>query len=277
MLRSLAGGIDKPIVIDGRYPSFGKSTDPEYSTDNTYDVIKRIRDDEHLFPELVYEKLYAEQPTKRTRYLELADDCEFLLIIDCDEVVITEGIEAADWPSFKEKLATSSRFEYKLRENRQYVHNIEVRITPTELHRYGKLFYKPSEMHYTSHWRLARNSDGATIRYPGQDSIPNTVTGIVMAYLGESLRPKERMQQDLDYQWELEYREGDHTEAEFLNPKLKEEFLKHLIHETRVWESEEAQIQSKEHQIRRWLERPSSPRRKNANIQDPYQAEAESR
>lgn len=260
-IRSLVKGVDKVIVVDGRYIDWGKDSDPEYSTDGTEELCKEQLN--KLVP-IQYVKLFAEQPVKRSKYLELAEDCDFLLVIDADEFVVYRGLEAADWPLFRQNLETSSRFELRLRENRQYVHNIQVRTEPTKLMTLGKLIYKPSELYYSSHWRLNRRSDGREQRYQ-QMNTRDIVRGITMTY-DELMRPPERLQFDVDYQWALEYKEGDLTWEQYNDPARKQKFLEHNIHEVEVWKNE---IRGNpEYESRLWLERPSD-RRRQAMITSP--------
>lgn len=260
-IRSLEDGVDKVIVVDGKYPGYGKETDPKFSTDNTKQICKQLAD-QKIVPEIQYVELFADQPVKRSKYLELANDCDFLLVVDSDEYIIRKGLEAANFESFRQILETSSTFELRLKDRLQYVHNIEVRTEPRKTLMLGKLIYRPSELYYSNHWRLNRRSDKREQRYPPMNAVNHLVRGIVMAY-DERMRPPERMQVDVDYQWELVYKEGDTnmTREQFNNAELKQKFMEHNIHEARVWEeTEEAEIESEEYQRRRWLEQSAKRR-----------------
>lgn len=255
-IRSLIPGVDKVIVVDGRYPSWGKETDPEYSTDGSEELCTKQLN--KLVP-IQYVKLFAEQTVKRSKYLELAEDCDFLIVIDCDEFIISGGLEAADWSLFRHNLETLPRFETRLRENMQYAHNVQFRSEPTTLLTLGRLIYHPSELYYSNHWRLNRRSDGREQQYQSMNT-RDIVRGITIT-CDEVMRSSDRIQTDVDYQWALEYQEGDLTWEQYNDPVRKQKFLEHNIHEAEVWKN--VVRGDIEWEKRLWEERPSD-RRKQA-------------
>lgn len=260
-IRSLVGGVDKVIVVDGRYPSWGKETDPEYSTDGTEELCKDKQQLNKLVP-IEYVQLFEEQPAKRSKYLELAADCDFLLVIDCDEFIVTSGLERADWSEFRKNLQTLPRFEERLKDNIQHVHNIAFMTEPRRLMTFGRLIYRPSELYYSSHWRLNRRSNGVETRYQRMNS-RDIVRGITMTY-DELMRPSERLEVDVDYQWYLEYKEGDLTWKDYNDPELKKKFLEHNIHEVEVWQNEAHHKPEYEKDLS--LNQPSARRRQALGI-----------
>ena len=227
-LLSIADHMDKIFVIDGKYPDWGDPDDPRFSNDGTAELCLQ-------YPNVMYFPLSAPQHVKRTKYLELAQGYDFLLVIDADEWVISKGPYAANWDRFRVKLETESRFEDRLKKEIGYVHNIAFEVEPGNVKYFGKLIYKPSQLHYKSHWKLYRNTDNYFQKYQSMND-PDSVFGIVMT--GDENKRKHqpgRLKVDTEYQWLLNYKEGLITEAEFKNEKLKAEFVKHNIHEMEVW------------------------------------------
>jgi hypothetical protein len=225
---SIINHVDKIFVIDGRYPSWGSADLPEYSTDETAIFCGA------LAPKVQYHKLFAEQIVKRSRYLELAKGYQFLLVIDADDYVVKEK---TDWDMFKNQLQDYSRFEHALKASNQYAHNILYEYEPDKLTSFGKLFYKPSELYYKSHWRICRVADNVETRYQDMGD-PNVVQGMIMS--GDDnkrLDPLVRLEADVNYQWRLEYLEGDLTLEQYNDPTLKQKFLQHQIHEMQIWQN----------------------------------------
>lgn len=223
---SIINHIDKIFVIDGRYPSWGGQDLPEYSTDETPIFCNA------LAPKVEYHQLFAEQPAKRSRYLELAKDYTFLLVIDADDYVTKEN---TNWEIFRNELLYSTRFDHAIKTNNQYAHNILYMAEPRKLNAFGRLIYRPSELYYKSHWRLCRVSDHVETRYQNMGD-RDVVRGIMIS--GDDnkrLDPWDRLKMDVDYQWHLEYVEGDLTLEQYNDPNLKQKFLQHNIHEMQVW------------------------------------------
>lgn len=227
-LGTIYNHIDRIFVIDGRYPDWGGADDPKFSTDDPESVCKKYGN------HVEYHQLYAPQKDKRSRYLELAKDYPFLLVIDADEYVITKGPYAADWTAFRNTLQTSDRFDWMVQQRNQYVHNIPYLFEPHNLGYLGILIYRPSELYYTSHWRLSNHATHEPQRYPNMNDKRAAVMGITKM-TDENLRPPNRYQIDWDYQWELEYKEGDLTREQFLDPIHKQKFITHQIHEIEIW------------------------------------------
>ena len=227
---SIIKHIDKIFVIDGRYPSWGSPDLPEYSTDETMIFCNA------LAPQVEYHKLFAEQTVKRSRYMELAKDYKFLLVIDADDYVMKEK---TDWAMFKNQLQNDgSRFDHALKANSQHAHNILYMHEPGKLTSFGKLIYKPSELYYKSHWRLCRVTDNVETRYQNMGD-PNVVQGMIMS--GDDNKRLDfatRLEADVEYQWRLEYLEGDLTEEQYNDPTLKQKFLQNQIHEMQIWKAQ---------------------------------------
>lgn len=233
LLKTIAPHMDRIFVVDGKYPQWGKPDDPPYSTDDTIAVCQQ-------YPNVEYFMLSAPQYAKRSKYLELAEGYDFLLVIDCDEFIIEKGPHKADWHKFRNTLDTHPRFEERLTRKNGYVHNIAFLVEPpNRLNYFGKLIYKPSELYYKDHWRLYRKSDDAFQWYQNQGD-PDCVHGIVMTG-NENARSDQpnRLQMDVDYQWDLELQEGAITEEQYNNLELKRKFLEHQIHEMRIWQQQQ--------------------------------------
>lgn len=231
-LQSIHEHMDKIFVIDGKYPDWGEPDDPPYSIDGTAELCQQ-------YPNVLYHKLAAVQHVKRSKYLELAEGYDFLLVIDADEWVISKGDYAADWDRFRVKLETDARFEWRLQKQVGYTHNIAFLVEPGRINYFGKLIYKPSQLYYGDHWKLYRKTDRYFQKYQSMGD-PDSVRGIVMT--GDENKRKhqpERLQIDMDYQWLLNYKEGRIDEAEFKNKELKAKFVQHNIHELEVWKDVE--------------------------------------
>lgn len=234
---SIINDIDKIFVIDGRYPSWGSTDLPEYSTDETPIFCRS------LAPKVEYHQLFAEQIAKRSRYLELAKDYKFLLVIDADDYVMKQG---TDWDLFRNELQTNTRFDHAIKTNNQHAHNILYIHEPGKLTSFGKLIYRPSELYYKSHWRLCRVSDDVETKYQNMGD-RDVVQGMLMS--GDDNKRLDfstRLHADADYQWRLEYLEGDLTLEQYNDPELKEKFLQHQIHEMRIWQKQEEQEQEQQ-------------------------------
>jgi hypothetical protein len=96
LLRSIDGQVDLCILIDGRYPSFGRGHNPPLpplSTDGSREVCKQY--DNTLLVDLP-----ATQIAKRNAYLRLSKryGLDFLIILDSDEYIEEKR---ADWETFK--------------------------------------------------------------------------------------------------------------------------------------------------------------------------------
>lgn len=225
---SVINHVDKIFVIDGRYPSWGGNDLSEYSTDETPIFCNS------LAPKVEYHKLFAEQTVKRTRYMELAKDYKFLLVIDADDYIVKEK---TDWELFRNELLNNTRFDHALKTNNQHAHNIRYEYEPGKFSSFAKLIYKPSELYYKSHWRLCRVSDDVETKFQNMGDT-NVVQGMLIS--GDDnkrLDPWDRLKMDVEYQWRLEYLEGDLTLEQYNDPALKERFMQHNIHELQVWKN----------------------------------------
>jgi hypothetical protein len=232
--------IDKFIVIDGRYVDWGAKTDPEFSTDGTEEYCKSL-------DKVDYYQMFTTQTEKRTKYLQETKkhDCEFLLVLDADDYAHKE----TDWDQFHNFVnLDNGHFEYyhdkpcKLDTDLTLaatpkskfpcqIHAVQFKISPNDIQWIGRLFFKPYELHYISHWKVKRGD--MRTHYPKQDSF--RVPGLVMAS-DDMTRPKSRLNQDIDYQWDLFYREGSIEAREYLDPISKERFAKAINTEYIVWE-----------------------------------------
>jgi hypothetical protein len=145
LLRSIDSRVDLCILIDGRYPSFGRGKSPALpplSTDGSREVCKQY--DNTLLVDLP-----ATQIAKRNAYLQLSKRyaLDFLLILDSDEYI---G-KAADWDMFKRE--AEKRVNLDLRMYRIY----DLRYEDTEGWNNGqrpRVFFRPWEIRYDiKHYR----------------------------------------------------------------------------------------------------------------------------
>ena len=93
LFESIDGQVDLTILIDGRYPGFGRNKSlPALSIDGSREVCKS-------FDNTVLVDLPASQVQKRNKYLRLCKkyDLDFAIIIDSDEFIDY----GADWETFK--------------------------------------------------------------------------------------------------------------------------------------------------------------------------------
>ena len=227
-IASIIEHVDKIFVVDGRYPDWGAADDPQFSTDGTQEFCES-----HPLAskKIEYHQLFAEQKAKRSRYLELAKAYRFLLVIDSDDYILSDS----NWSKFLETLRTSDRFKDGVRKRCQYVHNMTYVVEPGKTNTFGKLIYRPGELRYTSHWYLIRKADGKRAWYQNMGD-RDVVEGIVMSG-NDNMRPnlQQRFEQDIDYQWALELKEGAITAQQYSDPQLKARFRDHNIHEMSVW------------------------------------------
>lgn len=240
--------IDTFIVVDGRYPSWGASTDPEYSTDGTEEYCKSL-------DKVDYYKLFADQPVKRTlSFARTKDhDCDFLIVLDADDFIH----RSTDWNKFYEYLNTFN-FEYYY--NKPYLKEsivtnkiaiTERTLVPNQTYAVefitdggknkqiiGRLFYKPYELEYISHWQLVRRRDGKIMHYPRPSGRPPAflVPGLVMSTDDGVMRSKERLSTDITYQWDLFLKEGYLTPEQHKDIAKRNEFAESIINEYIVWE-----------------------------------------
>ena len=94
--------VDYVIGINGRYwtpmPPQMKGKQPNYSTDNSYEVLKQVCGDK-----LIHENFYGNQMEKRQKYLDIAGDlkCDILIVVDSDETIHPNH---QDWDRFDKQL-----------------------------------------------------------------------------------------------------------------------------------------------------------------------------
>jgi len=214
-LSTTAEYMDRVYVVDGRYPDYHVDTTEKYSKDGTRELVES-------YSNCKYIQMYAEQTAKRTRYLK---ECEydFLLVIDADEYMTVQS-----WSGFQDNLqryilAVSDRHRY-------YQYQIAYQAEPTKKINLARLVYNPNNLIYTNHWTM--------IADPIIDNRPVTssqlIEGITLS-TDESLRPSSRLQQDIDYQWQLFKKEQVISDKVFNDTECKANFAKHIIYEAEVW------------------------------------------
>lgn len=231
---SVIDNVDKIFVVDGRYPDYDDGTENKFSTDGTQEVCKKFG------RKVEYHQLFAEQHIKRSRYLDLAKQYDFLLVLDAEDYVIGSNDEhfpeeqRARWHLFRWILDTHPLFHDHLLKYHRHAHNVPLLLSPTELTQMGRLIYRPYELYYSNHWKLMRKVNGQMQKYQETGEPNNIHDAITIAY-DDNLRTDSRLEQDIDYQWMLYYKEGTITEEMFHDPVRKGRFAAHLEHEVNLW------------------------------------------
>lgn len=237
---SIIDGVDIIFVIDGKYPEYGTSDSPQYSTDGTLELCQAYND--RLGYEMIvrYVKMSDSQRMKRNAYLSLASEhkCPFLLVIDADEYIA----KGADWQQFRTILQTSKRFESGINSGHQaigldgkrfaypvYNHNIAYQAAPNTLISLARLIYRPQDLIYVNHWFLYTRETLQPTSYQNTNDA-NVIPGITIV-TDEKCRPDSRLQVDLDYQWLLFKQEHIISDAEYRDPRAKARFADKLIRE----------------------------------------------
>lgn len=142
-------GVDERLVIHGRYPGFPHEA--HYSLPASRALCKE-------YPNTRLIDLNSEELEKRQAYLDLASDCDFLLIIDDDEYIQ----EGADWGlvrSFCQKVMD--------KHEGYYIYDVMLGERPEDMGPRPRLFYQPSKIKYERKhywWRLpnGRLMDGCS-------------------------------------------------------------------------------------------------------------------
>ena len=136
-----AGGVDKRLVIHGRYPHFSHEDGDSLAASQT--VCKR-------YPNTQLIDLNSAEIEKRQKYLDLAADCDFLLVIDDDEYIA----QGADWGIMRD-------FCQKVIDKHEgfYIYDIMLGARSEDLGPRPRLFYQPSKIKYylKHYWWLLPN------------------------------------------------------------------------------------------------------------------------
>ena len=148
-LDSLCDGVDKRFVIHGAYPHF--SYEVFHSLSDTRAICKG-----YLNTQLIH--LETSELEKRQKYLDLASDCDFLLIIDDDEYLA----DGTDWGLVRD-------FCQKVIDKQEgyYIYDVMLGVWPEDMGPRPRLFYQPSKIKYERKhywWRLpnGRLMDGCS-------------------------------------------------------------------------------------------------------------------
>lgn len=205
-------------IIDGRYPDYPTKSNEEYSRDGTVELVAN-------YSNCVYIPYFAEQKEKRTKYLK---ECvhDFLIVIDADEYMKVQS-----WSHFQDCIQRNIlNMPDKVR---TYQYMIAYESEPNKIIYLPRLFYKPNDLIYTTHWTVTPHP--ATHR-----KVENTVLieGIQLS-TDDNLRPATRIQQDIDYQWHLFRKEGVISEKVYKDTECKANFAQHILWEVKVWKDYE--------------------------------------
>lgn len=222
-LDSIHEGMDRIFVIDGRYPDWGDDrTDDIFSNDGTYQLCME-------YPNVTYVAVHADQNTKRTEYLRLCHpdeyDITFLLVIDADEFVTD-----VSWGNFRDNI---NRYICNFPARHRYpIYQIKYQFEPEKMGYMDRLIYEPWELKYIKHYILTTVDNMADI--PVQKSI-QLIDGIKIM-TDDMLRDVSRMQRDINYQYELFYKEHEINYEQYNDPAFKAKFAKHIAYEKTIWE-----------------------------------------
>lgn len=176
--------VDYVFAIDGRFEYF-KGDD--YSSEETANYVRS-------YPNVIYERFIGMEHDKRQRYVDLAvkHQCDFILIIDSDEYILT-----ADWDLFKENVVKVS----KLYPGNNFF-GIMNKYTPDgfkpeDYSPYPRLWARPQECEYWKAHCIFRNkSYGNPVRSSSGGPI---VEGLKMA-AGDNMRTPEYLKAISEYQ-----------------------------------------------------------------------------
>jgi glycosyltransferase involved in cell wall biosynthesis len=220
LLDSIHEHVDYAFVIDGKYKDYIGSTD--YSTDGS-DFIA------HSYPNVVFEKCADHQEVKRTKYLDIAGvaNCDFLLVLDCDEYV------TGDWKKFKDNLNDIKKFEERLTVY-QACWNISYQYEPNRKGCLPRLIYKPYRFRYITHYYMVDKTEGWNVSMPLADDKNDMIEGITIGN-DDNLRDRSRLDNDVEYQWYLFYKEGAIDTEQYFDKELKKKFADHIAYEYEVW------------------------------------------
>jgi hypothetical protein len=222
-LNSIHQGVDRIFVIDGRYPDWGDDkVDDIFSNDGTYALCME-------YPNLTYVALHADQNTKRTEYLRLCSpeeyDINFLIVIDADEFVID-----ASWKEFRNNIQRYI-YDFPGRHSR-YIYQIKYQFEPHKTGFLARLIQDPWQLKYIKHYILTTVDNIGDIPVPQSTQLIEGITIIT----DDSKRHISRMQRDINYQWDLFYKEHEFGYDKYHDPKEKEKFAKHIAYEKQIWD-----------------------------------------
>lgn len=220
LFNSIYDHVDTIIVVDGRYPEWGTEDLPKLSTDGTKEYCE-------LLDKVKYIGLFAPQKDKRTRYMSECKE-DLLLVLDADDFVHF----TTDWNKFHNFINNgNAMFEGLYNIEKNQIYNVDFILSPSNRQWLGRLYYKPYTLRYISHWRVER--DGEEIGYPRQRD--QRVPGLVCSS-NDMTRPKSRVPTDIEYQWDLLYKEGSINRERYTDPHMKRQFENEINNEVIVWE-----------------------------------------
>lgn len=205
-------------IIDGRYPDYSSKSNEEYSRDGTVELVDS-------YSNCVYIPFAAEQKEKRTKYLQ---ECsyDFLVVIDSDEYMKVQS-----WSHFQDCI--QRQILNMPDKARTYQYAIAYEAEPNKTIYLPRLFYKPNELMYTTHWTVISNP--VTHRRVENALL---IEGITLS-TDDNLRPATRIQEDIDYQWLLFLKEGVISEKVYRDTECKANFEKQILWEVKVWKDYE--------------------------------------
>ena len=182
LLESVAGEVDLALLIDGRYPGFGRNKSlPPLSTDGSREVCKS-------FDNTVLVDCFGTQIEKRNKYLQLCKkyDLQFGIIVDSDEYIDY----GADWETFRYVAQKRVRLDV----NMYRIYDIRYREqNGWDLGERPRLWYRPWEVRYdVKHYRWfikAKNHLDRPV-YEGNAGRA-LIPGITIKH-NRDARPKER-------------------------------------------------------------------------------------
>jgi hypothetical protein len=172
--------VDYVIGVDGRYwtptPPQMRGKQPNYSTDNSYDVLEKICGDK-----FIYDKFYGNQMDKRQRYLDIAGElgCDILIVMDSDETIHPDH---QDWNRFDKQLeAVTTHWNDEMfsmwvwiPDDKLWPRQWNAGIPSNSWKKYVRIHRNPGEQRYTqNHWTFVKKEITEEQIYEWRWSMPN--------------------------------------------------------------------------------------------------------
>lgn len=209
-------GIDKVIIIHGRFDNFNLRIDPQAALEDTKKIISRFPKDRI---DLVHSNGGLTEIASRNLYLKRAVElgCDWLLVIDSDEYLATK---ISDWQ--------------KIREQLQYIQNLgldhhifDIQLDGNIPAYHGpapRLFYKPRSLKYWGkhYWWVIEDSQRLL---KGQSDAARVIEGIHIIH-DHTIRDSKYYTASINYkEWQQKY-EGAQVQTEDKTPEFDSQMEK---------------------------------------------------
>jgi hypothetical protein len=211
-----AKGIDKVIIIHGRFDNFNLRIDPQAALEDTKKVISRFPKDRI---DLVKSNGGLTEIASRNLYLKRATElkCDWLLVIDSDEYLAQK---LTDWKKFRKQLQyvmdlglDHHIFDIQLDGNIPAFHGPQPR-----------LFYRPHTIQYwgTHYWWVIEESKRIL---KGQSDAARIIEGIHLLH-DHTIRDSKYYTASINYkEWQQKH-EGEQVITEDKKPEFESQMEK---------------------------------------------------